>query len=268
MDRFGLLTGDTGQDDQLLETDVMRFAAIIGIVFWIIFALVKSMPFKEPVGKVDEGTKAMSIVSAVPEIQEAGTRPLPVPPAPPPAPEPPRDKGVDAGRPSASPHASETKERVASSTVPPPRHMKPDRSKAVSRPPETRGVSLQFESLEGLMGLVKAGRVELYGRARATGFDLFFSGLPQGEGVRFQGVTSLPKVLWEIKSGGEREWFLEQMALAYPAISAFPDKQVLVHFADSSLGEMVDRRFQELQARGGNGILSINRAGELIFNGR
>lgn len=41
-----LLEGDYRQDDQVLETDTMRFVAIMGIVFWIIFALIKSIPFQ------------------------------------------------------------------------------------------------------------------------------------------------------------------------------------------------------------------------------
>jgi len=48
MEKLMLLRGDDLQDDQLLETDVMRFLAIIGIVFWIIFALIKSIPFRMP----------------------------------------------------------------------------------------------------------------------------------------------------------------------------------------------------------------------------
>ena len=44
MDRFRLLSSHTG-DDQVLETDIMRFLAVIGIVFWIIFSVIKSIPF-------------------------------------------------------------------------------------------------------------------------------------------------------------------------------------------------------------------------------
>jgi len=270
VDRFGLLRGDTSQDDQLLETDVMRFAAIIGIVFWIIFALVKSIPFKEPRTKMDDGKKGMSIASPMPMVQEDKARPRPAPPVQPPAPEPSPPTHVATHRPPAPALTAEIPGQAAFRPVPPVRPAEPEeeKPKSVLKPPEVRGVLLQFESLDGLMELVKAGRVELYGRARATGFDLFFSGLPDKGGVRFRGVTSLPEVLWEIRSGREREWFLEQMALAYPAIRAFPDKQVLVHFSDSRLEEMVDRRFQELKAQGANGILSVTGAGELIFNGR
>ena len=45
--RLTLLHSETDQDSQALETDVMRFVAIIGIVFWIIFALVKSIPMSD-----------------------------------------------------------------------------------------------------------------------------------------------------------------------------------------------------------------------------
>ncbi|MBW1646389.1 MAG: hypothetical protein JRJ56_08760, partial [Deltaproteobacteria bacterium] len=45
--RFDMLSdGNSSGEDQVLETDIMRFVAIIGIIFWIIFALVKSIPLQ------------------------------------------------------------------------------------------------------------------------------------------------------------------------------------------------------------------------------
>ena len=46
MQRARYLTSDDLQDNQILETDIMRFVAVIGIVFWIIFAIIKSIPFQ------------------------------------------------------------------------------------------------------------------------------------------------------------------------------------------------------------------------------
>lgn len=46
MEKLTLLRNEGHEDNQLLETDMMRFMAIIGIVFWIIFALIKSIPFQ------------------------------------------------------------------------------------------------------------------------------------------------------------------------------------------------------------------------------
>ena len=48
MDRLALLSEGGQHDDQVLETDIMRFMAIIGMVFWIIFVLIKSIPFRSP----------------------------------------------------------------------------------------------------------------------------------------------------------------------------------------------------------------------------
>ena len=53
MDRLALLNSENNDDNLLLETDIMRFLAIIGIVFWIIFALIKSIPFKAPETKLE-----------------------------------------------------------------------------------------------------------------------------------------------------------------------------------------------------------------------
>lgn len=53
MDRLALLNSENNDDNLLLETDIMRFMAIIGIVFWIIFAMIKSIPFKTPETKLE-----------------------------------------------------------------------------------------------------------------------------------------------------------------------------------------------------------------------
>ena len=50
------LCNESHRDDQVLETDMMRFMAIIGIVFWIIFALIKSIPFHHPDGAAEPET--------------------------------------------------------------------------------------------------------------------------------------------------------------------------------------------------------------------
>ena len=44
MERLALLSNESQPGDQPLETDMMRFMAIIGIIFWIVFALIKKHP--------------------------------------------------------------------------------------------------------------------------------------------------------------------------------------------------------------------------------
>lgn len=53
MNRLALLNSENNDDNLLLETDIMRFLAIIGIVFWIIFAMIKSIPFNAPETKLE-----------------------------------------------------------------------------------------------------------------------------------------------------------------------------------------------------------------------
>jgi hypothetical protein len=248
MDRLALLSEGGQHDDQVLETDIMRFMAVIGMVFWIIFALIKSIPFRSPESDMQAGQLVPQ--SRAMELPPEARVQLPV-------------SEDDLLVPAAM-----SKELILPA---------PHRNAALpdNRSPGTRqtgaqkiGLRLQFQSLDDLLELMKSGKIQLFGRARTRGFDLFFSGHPQGETVRFTGTDSLPQSLWEIKSGKDYAYFLSLMTKAYPAIRSFSTKQVLVHFTDTSLENRVEAIFSRMQAEEKNGILSVTRIGDVIFISR
>jgi len=68
MKRFNFLLEDHLNNDQSLEVDVMRFVAIIGIIFWIIFAMIKSIPFTHDPKKTIETTQDLvTTIELLPE---------------------------------------------------------------------------------------------------------------------------------------------------------------------------------------------------------
>jgi len=237
MDRLKLLSGESGQDDQVLETDVMRFLAIIGIVFWIVFALVKSIPFQIP--DVDF-VEPPPVVEAKPVTAEV---PTPVVP----------EQISKEFQPAEARHDAAVPEKAAPPKVP------------VKTVPKWKGVRIQFSSFDDLMALLTAEKVRIFGRAQARGFDLYFSGRPEGDRITFDAARNLPAQLWEIKSGKDYAYFLTLMSQAYPAIRTFPTKQVLVSFTDRDLETRFEETLNRLKQEGKNGMLSITRDGELDF---
>ena len=245
MEIRSLLRGEEGlQDDRLLETDMMRFLAIIGIVFWIIFALIKSIPFQMP---ESDSPLAQPIVEK---------QPVPVSPQTNVSPEAKNHShplSVQMGK-KADPTPSEPAMRDTKQT-----------KSAKPAPPRQQGVRMQFQSLDDLLDLMTTRKVRLFCRARATGFDLFFEGNPQDNAVSFRAVKGLPSRLWEIKSGKDHAYFLDLMASTYPAIRSFPIRQVLVAFADEELEKLVEHTLVRLEGDGDNGILSITRNSDTVF---
>lgn len=211
MDRLALLSDDHSQEDQVLETDIMRFLAIIGFVFWILFSIVKSIPFSIPAH--DSSLHKVTIVEK-------------------PEPAPAMSKAV-------------IKEETFA--------IKP------------RGLHMQFYSLDDLLSLMTEGRVRIFCLARARGFELFFEGHSARGSVTFKGVSVIPESLWEIKSGKDRAYFLEQMTRSNPAIQSFTMRQILVFFADKGMENRLAQRLRQLQGDGKNGILSITDKGDVVF---
>jgi len=248
MDRLALLSEGGQHDDQVLETDIMRFMAIIGMVFWIIFALIKSIPFRSP-GPDMQASQLVPESRALELLPEAKVR-LPV-------------SKDDLRVPAAMSKELILPTPHRNAALPDNQH--PDTQRAVA---QKSGLQLQFQNLDDLLELMKSGKIQLFGRARTRGFDLFFSGHPQGETVRFTGADSLPQSLWEIKSGKDYAYFLNLMAKTYPAIRSFSTKQVLVHFTDTSLENRVEATFSRMQAEEKNGILSVTRTGDVVFKER
>jgi len=132
-------------------------------------------------------------------------------------------------------------------------------------PPQSPGLLLQFQNQEVLLNLLASEKIHIFGRAKATGFDLFFTGAVQDDTVCFEGVSELPDHLWEIKNHEVQTYFIDLMTKTYPSIRSFSSKQILVCFIDTDLEKRVDQTYSQLQSEGKNGVLSITRSGDVEF---
>lgn len=245
MDRFGLLTSETSGDDQVLETDIMRFLAVIGIVFWIIFSVIKSIPFQAepPVSSAAVQTRAQK-----PQETVKPEKPKDKPPAP------------ETPEPEAEPAPKQAKKKA-------PTPEKPEKkTEKQAQAPAVKGIKLEFQSLDAIMRLIQNDRLRVYGQAKATGFDLIFLGEPTGQTVRFKNAREIPREMWEIKDGEAREYFIDLMAKTFPSIRTFPDKQVQVAFLDKELEQRVMQKMERLRETDKNGVLSVTEKGALVFN--
>lgn len=254
-----VLLDNSGQsDDQVLETDIMRFVAIIGIVFWMIFALVKNtpLPAQVPSGQIEPQPVSVAVETMVtfPQnnevlnvipAQETGFKSeeiiadtpkmVPIQPAP--------TKAIDSGKSDKEPEVPV---------------LTPDQSVG-------QGLTLQFASRVDLLSLLIGKRIRLFGRATTNTFDLFFSAEPSGNEVCFKGIKELPTILWEVKSGRDYEYYLDRLVSDFPALRTFPNRQIFVSFTDTTLEQLVEQTFDNARADGRNGILSVTRDGEVIF---
>lgn len=241
MRQLRLLSEDNFQDDQVLETDIMRFMAIIGIVFWIIFALVKSMPLRPKV------TNALTLKPAAGVTMASGSL---------------SSHENYSQRNQTKTDNSQTAESTQSKS--PTDRKTQEEAPANNRKPQ--GLLLQFRSLDDLLGLMSSHKVRIFCRAKARGFDLFFEGNSKDGKVTFKNTDTLPSTLWEIRSGKARTHFLALMAQYYPAIRTFPTRQVLISFADEGLGKRVEETLTSLKGAGKNGTISITRNGSVVYS--
>ncbi len=152
-----------------LQTDIMRFMAILSLCLVAIFALVQSIPLTpaEPVPPTPQAAVVASVDSA-PVVQEARPAETPKPPPATQAPES-ADKSVTLTRPKWIPKFQPQQSAVkpvipapevqaAAPTVPeaPPQAIRPVESE------EDTGFTLRFESDAALTRLVAASHVGLY----------------------------------------------------------------------------------------------------------
>jgi len=244
MDKIALLCGDSSQDDQVLETDIMRFMAIIGIIFWIIFSMIKSMPFKAAETFPEKESVSIQIAEPV-NIQE--------PKLVPEVEKKPEHKIESRPEPRQK---AETFEQT-----------KTDKLPLKDKQPMQKGVFMQFHTRRDLLLLMAKGKARIFCRAQAKGFDLFFEGFPIEDSVVFKSVSNIPASLWEIKTGKDRDYFIDIISRSFPALRSFTDRRVMVSFTDQNLENRVIQKLGRLQKESRNGILSINAGGEVIFSG-
>lgn len=272
MDKLVLLSSHTSGDDQVLETDIMRFMAIIGIVFWIIFSVIKSIPFQAEVPVSSAAVQSSSPKFDVPEY--VAPAPEPMKPVAAGEPEPVIIPSLEKTSPAPKlkpKRETETFPNPAETEVPKPETMatKIKTEEKISeqkiKAPAIKGVRLEFQNLDAVMRLVQSNRLAVYGRAAATGFDLIFSGVPTGDTVQFKSARDIPAEMWEIKDGQARQYFVDLMTQTFPSVRTFPGKKVQVAFLDKALEDHVMSEMERLQQSNRSGILSVTEDGELMF---
>jgi hypothetical protein len=156
-----------------LQTDVMRFMAILALCLVAIFALVQSIPLVPEPAPVEQRSELQPRANE-PVVQET-TRPPPPAPAPAvaPPPEPVEQQAVVLTRPTWTPQYTPSQEEVDDAPVEPP--PADDMQLATVDPSlpaatEAQGFTLRFASDAALMRAVAAHKVGVYalepGRAR------------------------------------------------------------------------------------------------------
>jgi hypothetical protein len=149
------IDGDAGGAADL-QTDIMRFMAILALCLMAIFALVQSIPLAPvapPTAATEPAAKPVPEPVAEPVSEPVAER------VPEPAPE-----RVVLTRPKWEPTAREPVGAAPPTTVAPPVTKTPPSPEPVAteQAPETEGFTLRFESDQALMRLVATSQVGLY----------------------------------------------------------------------------------------------------------
>lgn len=152
----GAASGEGGMEH--LETDVMRFMAILAFCLVAIFALVQSVPEQgaKRTKEVKEVPDTMSSVTHPPAESATAAPPAAAEPAKPPEPQP---------RPAPQRQPAPQPQPVAATTPEPPLEAPPSPQPAPAAEPQP-GFSLRFDSDAALVGLVERKEVALYAFAR------------------------------------------------------------------------------------------------------
>lgn len=236
-----LWPSETGLEDQALETDVMRFMAIIGIIFWLLFAVVRHFPDASS----DAGQEVHHEPPAPSVILD---RPMPVPS--------PEDSVVEMTPPMPAPSAIPAQ----AAHVPQKTHAPPSATKDGAP-----GVSIQFDSLTELHELMHNARVRVFSRFISPGFDLLFEAHGRQGAVQFIRRDRMPDFLWRVQGPTEQAYFTDRLLHAQPALGGFGERQVLVAFEDKALEEEITQTMAHLLAEDRSGVLSIDGQGQVFF---
>ncbi len=154
--------------EQELQTDTMRFVAILALALMAVFALVRGVPLRPPTASVAEADKPMSKTMDTPRAEPTApvrsSRRAFVPDPPPEGSR--RDHTTRAETPP--PPTGSRLTDTSSDTSPPPASMRhvpraldPDPAPPAKRP---GGFTLRFASARALTHLVATGRVRMYAR--------------------------------------------------------------------------------------------------------
>ena len=150
--------GDAGGAAEL-QTDVMRFVAILALCLVAIFALVQAVPLEEP---AEQASPAAAVPPAIPireAMHEAAKSVVAEPPQADPAVRP-----VPEPAPATAPAASRTPAVPPPAAPPPAAPTVADRPAGTAAPPAAvdAGFTLRFESDDALTALVARGEIGFY----------------------------------------------------------------------------------------------------------
>jgi hypothetical protein len=233
MNRALLLYNDMAHDDNALETDVMRFMAIIGIIFWLLFALVRNT------GPLEQHDTSDG------RCENAVTHPQHV-------------SGISANQASDQPTQPVIVKKPVSKT--PPASQAKVATQVQSK---SQGLAIEFQSIADLYQLMSAEKVRIYCRIQSAGFDLIFETIVQGNGLNFRSASYLPERLWEIQAGSERNHFVNRLLAAYPSVGALTKRQVLVVFIDPEMDRRIAGLVEEAKATRRSGTITIDGRGQV-----
>lgn len=233
------LYNDTGGDESALETDVMRFMAIIGIIFWLLFALVRNTTSEEKPDASTHRSKQVSMVSQPKRVPATFTK-----------------KTTDRPK------------QIETETKPVDKIPRTVKKQVVEQSQhEQQGLLIEFQSIVDLYQLMTDGKVKVYCRIQSAGFDLVFETLLRNKALQFKSATRLPENLWEIQTGSERDHFMNRLLAAYPSVGAMAQRQVLVVFADPAMDRRIAGLVQQARSAGQDGTITINGQGAVQVTG-
>jgi hypothetical protein len=192
-----LLLSDAARDEAVLETDIMRFMAVIGIVLWIIFALVKSLPFRQEAPTIAAAPR----IESVTQHPESTPTPRPAPAVSPSAPSrqeqpTPRprlpQRPIQAGPATEPPQAETLSPRPEPAS---PRPVQPETPPAPARHATARGPEPTQALHEPDPGTPDLEQPEPGEPSLERSVDQFVAAAPQGVWIEFASREELSALL-------------------------------------------------------------------------
>jgi myosin heavy subunit len=297
-----LLASDNS-DEQVLETDVMRFMAIIGIIFWIIFAMVKTLPFRQEVDdalerqtepKQELQTQQMqqmqqflqSLQKEILEVQEQledlkrqknqANKEL--------------EKMRSEIQQSKQQQGELDREKntleadllhiqqqidIQQQRLGELEHQQEKTKKSFEKLKEKPikpysgkpTLSISFASMGDIKDLIRMGVVSIWIDTSSPSFQLVYQAEIKKGAITFTGKekNDIPSSLWKIIGGKYFNAFVDILKKDHKVTRTFSARNVYIHFSDSHLEHQVEQLFTELKTQKRFGIIRINRDRQVQF---
>jgi hypothetical protein len=200
-----------------LQTDIMRFMAILALCLMAIFALVQSLPDAPATAAIPDESNVP--VEDVPAMSETGVA------APKPVTEP-LSRLVTPRRPAKPPNAQEPKpvQLARLSDSQPDSTPAPPVTRTTSSPPTTEGFTLRFESDVALSRLVATGQVGFFAlddngaqRMSVSGNDVSFWAAPMPASFHEMDAATVPAAVRRALSRTGRADRVRSWAVTLPS---------------------------------------------------